>query len=120
MIAYLELLAQRALTRAFVEADSFSCVLVREVKVPDGSGGYTTTKTPRPAQTLRMVPLQDSTQERTTPDGRVVTPGYMLIGTNSADIQRMDTFTKEGRRYEVVFLVENTQYQVKAEVAYRG
>lgn len=120
MISDLELAAQRAVTAAFVDADKFSCVLTREVKVSDGSGGYTTTKQPQPAQWLRLIPLQDSTQERQTPDGRKVAPGYMLHGRHTADIKRMDTFTKEGRRYEVVFVVENQQYQVKAEVIYLG
>lgn len=120
MISGLELTAQRAITAAFVDADPFPCILTREVKVSDGSGGYTTTKQPQPVQWLRMIPLQDSTQERQTPDGRKVSPGYMLQGKYGADIKRMDTFTKDGRRYEVVFVVENQQYQVKAEVIYSG
>lgn len=118
MISGVELAAQRAITAAYVDADAFSCVLTREVRVPDGSGGYTTVKTPQAAQMLRMNPLQDATSERQTPDGRVVKPGYMLVGRYTNDIQRFDTFTKGGRKYEVVFIVENSQYQIKAEVTY--
>lgn len=120
MISELELAAQRRITAAFVDADRFSCVLTRETKVPDGTGGYTTTKAPIAAQWLRLVPLQDATSERTDAQGRTVAPGYMLVGRHTADIKRMDTFTKDGRRYEVVFVLENTQYQVKGEVIYLG
>lgn len=120
MLSDAEVVAQRAITAAFVAADRFSCVLTREQRVPDGEGGYTTEPAPVDAQWLRLVPLQDATQDRTDATGNVVTPGYMLIGRYSADIQRGDEFTKEGRRYEVVFVLENKQYQVKGEVIYLG
>lgn len=115
-----EALVQQRITAAYVEADAFDCVLTREERVSDGEGGYTTTKVPKPAQRLRLNPLQDAASERTSADGRSLTPGYMLVGPVTADIKRMDTFTKDGRRYEVVFVVENQQYQVKAEVIYLG
>lgn len=113
-----EALVQQRITAAFVDADPFDCVLTREANVSDGEGGYTTTKKALPAQRLRLVPLQDASVERTTADGRSLTPEYMLVGTVGADIKRADTFTKDGRSYEVVFVLENQQYQVKAEVVY--
>lgn len=120
MLSELEVAAQRRITAAFVDADRFSCVLTREQRVPDGEGGYTNELAQIGAQWLRLVPLQDATQDRTDATGNVVSPGYMLIGPYSADIKRGDTFTKEGRRYEVVFILENQQYQVKGEVTYLG
>ena len=120
MLSDIEVAAQRAITAAFVDADRFSCTLTREERVPDGEGGYTTVISPVDAQWLRMVPLQDATQDRTDATGNVVTPGYMLVGRYSNDIQRGDTFLKEGRQYEVVFVLENQQYQVKGEVIYLG
>lgn len=120
MLSDLELAAQRRITAAYVAADRFSCVLVRDQKVPDGEGGYTEEQVPQDPQWLRLNPLQDSTQERRDSTGRVVQPGYMLVGPHTADIKRGDVFTKDGRRYEVVFVVENQQYQVKAEVIYLG
>lgn len=120
MISEMEVAAQRAITAAFVDADRFSCVLTREQRVSDGEGGYTTELAPIAAQWLRLVPLQDATQDRTDNAGNIVSPGYMLVGRYSADIQRGDIFTKEGRRYEVVFVLENQQYQVKGEVTYLG
>lgn len=120
MLSDLELAAQRRITAAFVAADRFSCVLTREQRVPDGEGGYTNQVGPIDPQWLRLVPLQDATQDRRDSTGSVVTPGYMLVGPYTADIKRGDKFTKEGRRYEVVFVVENQQYQVKGEVIYLG
>lgn len=120
MIAAAELALQRILTNAFVAADEQPIVLVRKTKVQNAAGGWTTTSTPLPAQNIRMNPLQDAVGQRTTADGKQVTPSYMLVCRHTADVERGDTFTIGGRRYEVVFVVENRQYQVKAEVAYLG
>jgi hypothetical protein len=119
-IAAVELAAQRKATEWYIKADAFPCVLTRNVRVPNGAGGYVMASLPLPSQNLRMNPLQDIGRERQTADGRVATPQYVLIGTYDADIQRFDTFTKDGRDYQVVFMVENQQYQVKGEVIYLG
>lgn len=120
MIAPAELAAQRAITAAFVASDAQFIVLTRNVRTPNGSGGYTNTKAAQPKQSLRLQPAQDGVGERTTADGRSVRPSYMLIGPHTASIQRFDEFTVGTRRYQVVFVQENQQYQVKAEVAYVG
>lgn len=115
-----EALVQQRITAAYVEADAFDCVLTREENVSDGEGGYITQKVTLPAQRLRLNPLQDAASERTSNDGTSLAPGYMLVGPAGADIRRRDTFTKDGRRYEVTFVLENRQYQTKAEVTYLG
>jgi hypothetical protein len=72
---------------------------------------------------MRMVPLQDAVatrSERTTADGVQVTPSYMLLGNWDANVARFDSFTLDGRRYEIVFIQQNRQYECKAEVAYLG
>lgn len=118
-----ELSVQRKNTKWFNEADGFPCTLQRRPKVPNGSGGFVLgAAVPRPEQVLRLVPLADATggAERQTSDGVAVLPRYVLIGEAGADIQRFDRFTKDGRPYEVVYIVENVQYQVKAEVHYVG
>jgi len=115
-----ELAAQRAATKWYVDADAFDCVLIRATEVSNGAGGYIMQDVPLNQQRLRMNPLQDATTERVTPDGRKLRPAYMLIGYHDADVERLDRFFKDGREYEIVFLVENQQYQVKAEVAYVG
>lgn len=118
-----ELSAQRKNTKWFNEADSFPCTLQRRPKVPNGSGGFTWgVAAPVPEQALRLVPLQDATggAERQTSDGVAVRPRYVLLGEAGADIRRFDRFAKDGRSYEVVYVIENVQYQVKGEVHYLG
>jgi hypothetical protein len=117
----MELAVQRKLTAAFIAADSLQLALLRTPAVPDGAGGVRSGPTQTlPAQTLRLIPLGDGAQERFTRDGVAVTPSYMLMGKHDADIQRFDEFTLDGRRYQVVFVNQNQQYEVKGEVAYRG
>jgi hypothetical protein len=67
---------------------------------------------------MRLIPLGDGATLRTTANGEEVTPTYMLLGEYTVDMQRWDTFTVNGRRYQVVFINENQQYEVKGEVAY--
>lgn len=118
-----ELAIQRRITRGFIAADSLEVTLERRTRSEDGAGGTISgSPTVLPVQTLRLIPLGDrgGATQRTTADGVAVTPGYALLGEHTADIARGDEFTVNGRRYEVVFIGENRQYEVKAEVAYRG
>lgn len=116
-----ELAAQRQLTAAFVAADAEPITLFRSTWMSDGAGGHIK-QSPEPVlvQLLRFQPRQDGGSPRQTSDGEQVVPTYTLVGKHTADIQRWDEFTLNGSRYEVVFVYENRQYQVKAEVAYRG
>lgn len=115
-----ELAAQRLLTKAFIQADYLLVPLTRHVMMPDGAGGTEDVEVVLPEQTMRLLPLGDGAEERLTADGRAVRPSYMLQGMHDADMERWDTFTLDGHRYEVVFVNENRQYQVKGEVYYRG
>jgi hypothetical protein len=122
MIAAGELETQQRLTLAFIAADSIILELQRRTITPDGAGGYVFSAPPAAvaAQTLRLIPSQDGAQSRLTADGVEVTPAYMLMGPAGADIARFDEFTLAGRRYQVVFVNANSQYEVKGEVAYLG
>lgn len=116
-----ELAAQRGLTAAFVSADAEPITLLRSEWVSDGAGGEVRQNPePLPVQMLRFQPRQDGGSPRETADGQQVVPMYTLVGPHTADIDRWDEFTLHGNRYEVVFVYENRQYEVKAEVAYLG
>lgn len=116
-----ELRVERMLTDAFISADSLQVVLNRTTEVSDGAGGVLLSDTaPLAAQKMRLLPLGDGAVERLTADGRVVRPSYMLLGNYDANMQRGDTFTLSTGRYQVVFVNENRQYEVKGEVAYVG
>jgi hypothetical protein len=119
MIAAAELAIQRRLTAAFINADYILAVLYRSTYTADGAGGEIKGEPePLAPQRMRLIPLGDGATPRTTANGESVTPSYMLMGTYTADIQRWDEVTVNGRRYQVVFINENQQYEVKAEVAY--
>lgn len=120
MISPTELKIQRNLTALFIAADRIELTLNRRVSIEDGAGGHELIWQPLLPQTVRMNPLQDRVGERVTADGVQVAPSYMLIGGYDLDLQRFDRFTIDGRRYEVVFIQENRQYEVKGEVAYIG
>lgn len=121
MIGAAELTIQRQLTASFIAADRISVVLQRSTRTDDGAGGTVTNPpAPLPPQTMRLIPLGDMAQERFTANGQSVMPAYALLGLHTADLERWDEFEMAGRRYQVVFVSENTQYEKKGEVAYRG
>jgi hypothetical protein len=124
MIAAAELAIQRQLTAVFIAADVIQVTLMRSVWTSDGSGGSVKgPEAPVAPQPARLIPLSDGasagpSKTRLNSDGEQVAPGYMLMGAWDFDVERWDQFTVNGRRYEVVFINENQQYEVKAEVAY--
>lgn len=121
MIAAAELEIQRQLSAAFIAADAISVTLLRAVWANDGAGGAIKGDAePLAPQTMRLIPMGDGASERFTASGEAVTPSYMLMAAHTADMQRWDEFVMAGRRYEVVFINENRQYEIKGEVAYRG
>ncbi len=116
-----ELAAQRLLTKAFIDADVTNITLWRSEWADDGAGGdRRLDPAPLAPQRLRLQPRVDGGNPRTTADGEQAVPNYTLIGEHTADIKRWDTFTVEGRRYEVAFVYQNRQYEVKAEVFFHG
>lgn len=123
-IAAVELSVQRQLTSAFIDADYVDVVLYRSGQVSDGAGGFIPgDPVPLASQKVRII-TQGSTgadsKARFTADGQQVSPDYVLMGTYDADVERWDIFFLDGREYEVVFVNQNRQYEVKAEVVYRG
>lgn len=121
MISSAELAVQRRLTRAFVLADQISVSLIRTPRIPNGSGGFEAgTPESLPEQTFRLIPSEDGATARTTSEGETATPEYMLLGEYSVDMQRFDRFQIGTRRYEITFISENRQYEVKGEVNYLG
>lgn len=121
MIAAGELKWQRKQTEAFIAADPRSIALDRRVRTSDGAGGFVNgALTTMASQTFRLLPQEDGATARTTAEGETATPEYMLMGRWDADMQRWDEFRIGTRRYQVVFISENRQYETKGEVLYLG
>lgn len=117
-----ELAAQKRITQRFIDADSSSIVLNRRTRTADGAGGYSYgAPAPLPAQVCKVISLMDaaSVSLRATEDGVMVSPAYVLVMMPGANVQRWDRFTMNGAEHEVVF-VDDRQYEIKAEVVFRG
>ncbi len=121
MISAGELELQRRLTLGFLAADAREIVIQRRPRTSDGAGG---TVLGSPAdlapQYFRLLPSEDGATARTTAEGETATPEYMLLGRWDADLQRFDEFEIDGRRFQVIFITENRQYETKGEVTYLG
>lgn len=117
-----ELEAQRRQTDAFIKADHVDVILWRQEKVPNGSGGFVLSPAqPLPPQQFHLVPQNRQLEERQTLDGAVVRPDSVLIGYYDADIRRGDWFMNAmGKRYDVAWVNEKRDYEVRVELVYRG
>lgn len=116
-----ELTYLRLNTKAFIDADYKDIILNRVTKTDNGAGGYTEEETPVEPQRMRLIPQQGNMSPlRETLDGEAVQPDYVLLGEWNSDIQRWDTFTDSGRRYQVLFVHEKSSYERKGEVKYLG
>lgn len=117
-----ELAVHRANTRAFIDADVKTIVLLRSARTPNGQGGYETgLPVPRPPQALRLIPQHGTmSPERTTLEGTSVVPDFVLLGMHDDDIARWDEFEDQGKRYQVVWVKEKRTYETKGEVVYLG
>lgn len=117
-----EVVAQRAITRAFIDADAEDVVINRSVRVPDGAGGWV--RNPPgllSPQRCRIIPSTSSRQvERTTLDGRVVVPSAILMGDLTLNVEIGDRFVRWGVEWEVVHVHERNEYQTKADIVRNG
>lgn len=119
----MEVAAQRKVTRRFIDADPYSVVLTRTTRTENGAGGFKKTNpTPLTAQRVRLMPqaTQGRLEERQILDGQMVQINYHMVGDIGLDVQRGDTFTKDGALHEVVWVVTVSEYEVKAGITNRG
>lgn len=119
----MELAINRSNTVAFISADPVNIVLRRYKFEPDGAGGKKKIPdVPSGPQVFRLIPQSDIMPQVQTPDGIVLTPSYVLLGTHDSVIRRWDEFTLEGVEFKVVspvrpdYTVESV-YERKADVA---
>jgi hypothetical protein len=106
-------------TAKFVDENPQDIVFNRETKVADGMGGWRKNATAAlPPQTMRMVAQErvGSVTTRTTPDGRIVTPTFKLVGVPPIDVQALDTFSIGDDDYEVVYVSTSPAWRVTADV----
>jgi hypothetical protein len=112
-----ELEIQATATRAFILADPEDLTLMRRVRTPDGSGGFTYGSPAALAvQTGRMIPQSDRVVELRTSDGRSAIPEWVLMMEPDSDMQRYDQFTWRGAVWEIVQIHNKPDYELKGDV----
>ena len=109
--------AKERQTKRFINENPTAVVFTRNVRAPDGAGGYTTTPTDLDPQVVRVVQQRRAVAvERRNSSGEVVTPSITLVCAHDADVRRNDTFTWQDLPAEVVW-VTDLGYVKHAEVA---
>lgn len=113
----------RKQTAAYINQNAIEVVLRRGKWEADGKGGtLKAPPLPLPSQVCRMVAigLVRAVTERTTADGRVVVPSYVLVGMPEFDVEVGDIFTYDDRDYEVVNVSRLPEWRTQAEVVNHG
>ena len=119
MISSAERKAQKWLTSWFIGKDFYDLILMRSTLEDDGAGGYVRSdRLPLLSQRVRLI-LQDGLRGApdvyTGPDGTVYRPDWVVMGESGLDIRVGDRFNlPDTQSYEIIVLMQNTQYQVKA------
>lgn len=118
-----ELAVMRRQTEQFIKENPTSISVVRNVRAPNGKGGYTTTPTPQGAQTFRIVPQNRAGTASRGIDGEKIDPVFVLIGRWDANVGDSDTFELGGRNYSITHVRGaglSTAYETWVEVVYSG
>lgn len=114
-----EVRTRQRLTTEMIAANPSTIVLSRQSYVDDGAGGQSRGPVvDQPAIVGRIIALNREVPQRTTVDGRTVTPSYRLLAGSSADVQPGDYFTKDGARFEVVWVEPDHLDATRAELVY--
>jgi hypothetical protein len=112
------LIAQRAMTAAFIADDPTPAQLIPRTRVMTASGGFTeVTGTPRVLQTFKLSLLAYDERPTVTLAGVERRIDYHLIGPWDMIIEVGDWWgDPEGTWYEVVGFSEGWNYEIKAFV----
>jgi len=118
-----ELTAQRNITLGFIMSAPVELVLTPHAKTATSAGGWThTAATDRALQTFRIIDASALGLPSPTKslDGVERKYDYMLLGEYDAVVGVGDTFTYDGRAHEVIELMFNLEYEVRAKVVRHG
>lgn len=120
-----ELRLQRKNTKAFIDANYIDIMLIPRVMVNSGKGQLLEDQAARPSQRLRLI---DQTRTNGPEPGTVIAADgqqrkaeFQLLGEHDAVMGVFDYWRDtNGIRYEVVNLIHNNSYEVRAQVVRYG
>ncbi len=120
-----ELQALRRNTKAFIDANWIELALIPRTRVNSGSGARLEDGLQRPVQRLRLI---DQTRTNGPEPGTVLAGDgkqrkaeFQLLGNHDAVIGKYDYWIDSaGVKMEVVNLIHNNDYEVRAQVVRYG
>lgn len=117
----MDLATQRRVTQQFINVRPENLVLTPRTKTQQPSGGFTWVDgIPRAAQTFTFIEPGSMPLPDVTLDGVERRVEFELLGRWDAAIAVHDTFTHQGKTWEVVALFYHNGYETRALVAGRG
>lgn len=120
----INLAVNRKLTKAFIAFNPVTLVLTPRTKVKKPAGGFGWLDgAPRAAQVLTLIEqtgLSGQPKPVRTVDGVERIVEFELLGEYGAAIQDWDTFSYQGKDWEVIDLYFDNGYEVRALVSARG
>lgn len=109
------------LTKAFIDADPVSLVLVPHIRTSDGAGGFVmSAQPPLEPQTFRLIPRNDKVPMIHNLDGRAEMPEFTLLGEASCIMERYCEFEWDGQRWMIDAVHNKPSYEKKGDVIRRA
>jgi len=121
----MELQINRRATLAFIAADPLHLQLTPITMIKTNTGGLREqVGAPKTEEVFRLLPQSDVQASIQTPDGIQLTPTLVLMGVFDSLMERWDTFTVNGTKYQIVSTIRpehtvESRYYTKADVALR-
>ena len=120
----IDLPLNRKLTKQFIDQLPVTLVLTPHSRVRTPAGGYKEeAQPPRAAQTFTLIEsggIGGLPRPEVTIDGVVRVVEFELLGEHDALMARGDTFTHQGKEWELVDLFYENGYERRALVSARG
>lgn len=111
----------RRLTKKFIDRLPVTITLIPHENVKQPAGGYRLEpQTARDPQVVTLIEPSGEPFPQVTTDGVDREVRFQLLGEWDCQVARRDTFTHQGREWEVVELWIHNGYEVRAMVSARG
>lgn len=118
----LALLAQRRVTKQFIDVVPTTVTLIPHERVKKPAGGFVfEARAPRAPQVMTIIePGGNQPRPLVTADGVDREVDFELLGEWDAQMARRDVFYHQGKEWEVVEMFYDNGYETRALVSARG
>lgn len=120
-VRHAELRVQRSITDAFIAASPIVIQLTPRTRTVTATGGWTyTAGVVRQPQVFRLIEMGGAYRPSKSLDGVERKYDFELLGSYNVEVEVGDTFTYRGTRYEIIELMPDLGYEVRAAVTAHG